>query len=444
MKHLPLVLIALLYSAGVWAQNFVGYSSDNYSGIHQALVNPALLVDSPRKIDINLVSVGASLATDYTPLTYSNISDIANSENLSGTDTNPKDDNRAWIYADILGPSFFFKLDKKSAIGFVSRLRALGDFENISGELLESAINGFPLISFSFSQEDLNFQTHPFAEFGLTYSRVVYDQDRLRLKAGATLKYLIGGGVAQGFSESLAGRYSLFTGNLSLDGDFAYQYALQDEVESLDDVISNGESGVGFDLGFVLDIKPKEWENSGFTRVPYKWRIGLAFNDLGSVTYGGAEDNRYSFDNIQIDGGEFEEDLEQALDGFEEETSIRDLSVSLPSSLRVTVDYHIMDNFFANLDIQQNLVSEDGPFARALNRATITPRWEARGIGVYLPLSLTEFAEGHAGLAVRLGPLFIGSHTLFNQIFHEDARIANAYVGLKIPINHKKIVPNSN
>lgn len=158
------------------------------------------------------------------------------------------------------------------------------------------------------------------------------------------------------------------------------------------------------------------------------------------MTYSGAQDNRYAFDSDEINSEDFEEDFDSAIELFIVEEAIRDLKVSLPSTLRLNVDYHITNNFFANLDIQQNLVSEDGPVARSLNRLTVTPRWQTRGIGVSVPISTSEFAEGSMGLAVRLGPLFVGSHTLFNQLFDDNARIANAYFGLKIPINHKKVV----
>lgn len=445
MKHLPLALALLLITGFASAQNFLGYSSDNYAGVHQVLVNPALLVDSKVKTDINLFSAAGSLSTDYADLSVSSISDILNAENLSDAGTTPKDDNRAWLYADVLGPSFAFKVSKKSAFALTTRVRALANFENINGELLESAINGFPDISYSFSQEDLNFQVHPFAEVGATYSRVLYDQDKFRVKGGVTVKYLLGGGVIQGFSDALNGRYSLFSGNVSLDGDFAFQTTLSGEdTESFDDI----QSSVGFDLGFVLDIKPKEWENSGFTQTPYKWRIGVALNDLGNITYSGVEDQRYVIDPNDpayqdIDGDTFEDDIEVALEPFLTTDDNRDLEVSIPSTLRLTVDYHIQDNFFANLDIQQNLVSEDGPTARSLNRLTLTPRWETRSIGVYVPISTSEFAEGSMGLGIRLGPLFLGSHTLFSQLFSDNARIANVYVGLKIPVNHKKIAPIS-
>lgn len=445
MKHLSLVLIAALYSTCAVAQSFVGFSSDNYSGVHQGIFNPAFLVDSKLKVDVNLISVGASFATDYTDLTLDNIQDILNAENLSDANTNPKDDNRVWLYADILGPSFFFKLNEKSAIGFTSRLRTLGNFENISGELLESAINGFPNISYSFSQENLSFQTHPFAEFGVSYSRVLYDEDRLRLKGGASIKYLLGGGVAQGFSESLAGRYSLFTGDVSFSGDFAYQLSYTEDQEILnpEDILSNAESGLAFDLGFVLDIRPKDWDNSGVTGNPYMFRVGVALTDLGRVTYS-VDDNRYAFDSSDIDGDQFEENIEDALNAFVAEESTRDLAVSLPSTLRVTVDYHITNNLFANLDVQQNLVSTSGPSSRALNRITFTPRLETGLIGLYLPISHNEFAGGAVGAGLRLGPLVVGSQTVISNLFSDNANLAHAYFGLKVPIKHKKIKPVSN
>ncbi|HFG0469967.1 hypothetical protein [Flavobacterium psychrophilum] len=62
-KFLLLFVFTSLFSAR--AQSYLGYYYDNYAGVQSVLYNPASIVDSRFKTDINLASVSGSVGNDY-------------------------------------------------------------------------------------------------------------------------------------------------------------------------------------------------------------------------------------------------------------------------------------------------------------------------------------------------------------------------------------------
>ena len=60
-----IVLVGLLGSTMGYTQSYVGHALDNYSGVHGILYNPANVVGTPMRTDINLFSVSAFAGSDY-------------------------------------------------------------------------------------------------------------------------------------------------------------------------------------------------------------------------------------------------------------------------------------------------------------------------------------------------------------------------------------------
>jgi len=59
-----LILSAFLLNTTMNAQSYIGYTLDNYSGIHGVTIKPANIVDSPFKADIIIVSASAFGGSD--------------------------------------------------------------------------------------------------------------------------------------------------------------------------------------------------------------------------------------------------------------------------------------------------------------------------------------------------------------------------------------------
>ncbi|TNJ45788.1 hypothetical protein KFZ70_10075 [Tamlana fucoidanivorans] len=58
MKRIPLLLILLIVST-VRSQSYIGFMGDNYNGVHNVINNPANIVSTPFKLDINLMGFNA-------------------------------------------------------------------------------------------------------------------------------------------------------------------------------------------------------------------------------------------------------------------------------------------------------------------------------------------------------------------------------------------------
>lgn len=116
------------------------------------------------------------------------------------------------------------------------------------------------------------------------------------------------------------------------------------------------------------------------------------------------------------------------------------LKMSLPAALRLNVDkkfsHGISVNLAAVLDASI-LVPGVTYRLHTLNYAVLTPRWEIKHVGFYLPLYINQYGKGLLGAAVRLGPLLLGLHSITFPFQHEFSQ-GGAYMSLIISHFKKK------
>ena len=122
MKAFPLFYL-LLFTTVASAQNYIGFLSDNYSGLHSITLNPANVTSSKFRSEINLVSVNATVNNDYVATGFSDLFD--DFDDIGDENLNPSDNNNFVVNAEVLGPSFMFNLSEKHSIGLMSRARAI-------------------------------------------------------------------------------------------------------------------------------------------------------------------------------------------------------------------------------------------------------------------------------------------------------------------------------
>src|SRR6188768_2465224 len=133
----PLLFLIILFSATyAKAQSYMGYIPDNYAGIQGVLFNPASIVDSRFKTDINLLSVSSSLNNDYYGLSLFDVAKSSYDVNEQGKRT-PSKNNGGIVYSDVMGPSFMFNIAPKHSIAIFTRARAVVNANDINGELYD-------------------------------------------------------------------------------------------------------------------------------------------------------------------------------------------------------------------------------------------------------------------------------------------------------------------
>jgi len=448
-KHIVIVL-ALFAFAISHAQSYIGLEADNYAGVHGLIFNPANVVDSRMQLDINLATVDGLFGTDYLDLNLSNATKLLSGEFEFDEDLDrfPKEDNKFLLNADIVGPSFMFNLSPKSSIGLITRVRAIMNVNNVNGELFENLADEFDLTQdFNFNMEETNTTTHVWGEVGLTYGRVLIDKEKNFLKGGVTLKHLVGAGIAQGNSNSINGDFNSVTNQFTSSGSLEYNTTLDpDDDYSFEDT----SSGFGMDLGLVYEFRPKFMnynpdEDDYRGKNKYKLKISASLTDIGSITYEDVETENYNL-NASFNGAtEFDKDFQELLDdNYTSTTTVEDVKVKLPTTLRLNADYSFSKNFFTSVNLVQSLNDKNEAYStRTLSMFSITPRYESKIFSLFMPISFNEYGSA-IGAGIRLGPLMIGSNSIITNLTSKEAKLANVYAGLKIPIYQRnKIKKNA-
>ncbi|MET0636660.1 MAG: DUF5723 family protein [Chitinophagaceae bacterium] len=469
MRTILFCSMLLLCVASASAQDFPDYQSGNYTGVNGVFFNPASIADSRYRWDFNLFSVNVSMANEKAAFSLSSTKDAFTGDKLvnqffstgSGTSTGIAN-------VTILGPSLMFNTGKKSTVALTTRGRIMINAENLDGELLNALINqDDPEGKFPYGvnpNRDMRSNFNAWTEFGVTYSRVLMDRGEHFLKTGVTARYLSGSSNAylnmnrfQGTlnQDPATGNFQISDASGRLQLGFSGANISDFDVEEL---TSFNNTGAGGDIGFVYEFRPDhekyKYGNSLSRRdlSKYKWRFGLAVLDIGKIKYD-LDPSRSADYQLDVSGAE-ELDLDEisntSLDELRDYFNAHpqfftqlpatgnNYSVSLPTSLHVDADYYINKGFYVNLDARLSMVNADKKLFNSQYYSTysLTPRYEGRAFGFYLPVSYNEVADLTAGVCLRFGPLFVGSGSALTALFG-DSKKADAYFGLRFGGLHK-------
>lgn len=453
------IFFSVLYLYSVWcfAQSYIGYDADNYSGIHGVLANPASMADSRLKVDINLVSVSVFGTTDYAEINYRKLirsaydNDVDFDADIDAIYIGRERKNSFIENIDVLGPSFMFTINKKHSVGLFSRARGLASFNDIDGayhEIYEDRGLDGRDTPFRVLDENSYGAAASWIEFGASYARVLKNEKQHFLKVGISIKHLR---PVHFLSYEFKENDTFFnfdpddSSNNRFEGGLKIQ--VSDNLDPDDNGVREGggytelkllkDTGFGLDLGLVYEYRPKFRKNISRNNVikqtkfrhinTYKLRMGVSLLDIGSMTYKSTTDESY-------DLGRFPDELNNPTTpiSFDE-----DLKVSLPANLRLDVDWAISKKFYLNTLTRLSLISSKKRQAvRYANQFTVSPRLETRWLSVFSPLSVTQYSGVQWGLGTRLGPIFLGSGNFLGSLFDNKTRAFDVYVGLKIPLFH--------
>ncbi len=449
MRKLFLTILLALCAVSVKSQSYIGFLTDNYSGVHGVINNPANIVDSRFKTDINLAGVSSFVGNDYYGVNFSDIFDD-DYEIEDDARAFPKDKNNLLGNIDVLGPAFMFNINERNSIAIYTRARAFFNVNDINGETLESLINDLDdNIDFNVIQGDAYGSANSWAEVGVTYARVLMNKEQHFLKGGITVKYLQGMGTAYATGTNLAVDFDANTttsnGTVTTTGEIAYGYS--ENLEDLDDVdieTISGASGVGADLGFVYEWRPEykkytSTDSKGKQFMPkdvnkYKLKFGLSLTDIGSVKYEGIEE-RYDF-NRTLTQNDFEDiDIDELERFYGTPTLVESEKAVLPTALHLNADWNINQRFYVNLNSDLSMTAKDKVNrSRVANTLSLTPRFESKWFSFYMPLSLMQHSGFNWGAGLRAGPLYIGSGSVLSVLISDETKAADVYVGLKVPV----------
>lgn len=501
MRKTFLTTLVILLTTIAWSQQMRGLINSNYAGIQGVLFNPANLADSRTKFDFNVVSFGIDANNNHvdvhTPYSqWKALRDVLPeryydqngvpifrnefvNEKLNGRKKN------FYASAEVTGPSFQFNLSDKSGFAFSNRTRAFVSLAGLNEDLLKIFLEDMDTVQPGYTplqnqdryigqrnqQKAMGFGASAWQEFNLSYARVLLQDKEHFLKAGVTLKYLIGLGAANIYVNDLdyelVARDSIHIYSADMGVSYVSETYFDNPDLRLNDMLGQNKLGRGFgvDLGVVYEYRPdykkyryrmdrKTHEDRSESK--YLFKIGASINDFGSITYDVPDvltritvnSNSLvkwsNFNSIQKLGGTTDADS-FVYDLFSNSDSVNRFKSKLPTSLNLNFDYKIQDNFYVGGSYVQSLRTAKVQGVKKQNVVALTGRYEKRWFGASVSVIGGNFYHPvHFGAMIRAGAVYIGTDHLGGILGAKKTDGASLYAGLRWPIHYNRIKDSDN
>ncbi len=486
MRKITLLFAMLLSMQLATAQLHMGLHSDNYAGIYNLNFQPADIVDSRYRFDMNIFQMEFTLANNYIGLKkealllidadgqYTAFNDTAFSDNFLHENLNGKV-KKMYLQSNMLLPfSFYFQFGKKmkNAFAFSSRLRFNTNIDGVEEGFateIYSGLNKPNLLNVDFQNKNLSIQSAAWSEIGLTYGREIIDMGEHYVKGALSLKLNQGFYSLYAYSDNLNARFPTDSTASVQKSDLSY--GASTNIYDFADNPQNPQANftfrpnIGADLGFVYEWRPGldeyKYEMDGDPNVldrkknKYKLKASLSFTDMGFVTFKRSPHSKVisaDFNDVTTNelGGLVDRIRTDGLKAIETNfnNSPSNLgtisnpsgdiySMRLPFKINVMADYHIWKGFYVNATASMApTFKKDEQKTIGISQYSLTPRYEHRWAGVQIPMSIDGTGRGHVGLGLRAGPLVFGTNDMIPLLAGENYNIygVNFYFGARIPI----------
>lgn len=218
--------------------------------------------------------------------------------------------------------------------------------------------------------------------------------------------------------------------------------------------------GLGADFGLIYEFRPNYAENKYMMdgaesddpkATLYKVRLSVSLLDMGSIKFQDACSVR-AYDlavaDKQLAFKDFEKGriidnafglAEQKL-GLTSSQSLDNFKTGLPTAFQINADWHVKNKFFVNLAAMRNMRPADVVSMNQPSWVALTPRLEGAEASLSIPIVYINGAFV-PGVALRLGPLTVGSDNLLGSISKNgqfSPRGADIYVGLSFSGKRRK------
>lgn len=456
----PRFFLVLLLAQGTTAlsQNYQAVNGSFFAGSLGVGNNPASIVNTPFPWDITLFGLQEKHSTNaVTILNYSLLSPPSKSQYLftSGDYKRFGDVN---FNVNLL--NMRFALNRTSAVAFGMNVRGYSRLKTSKYNFIDTLHSTREFFNLGNSNMSMSGDvvSSSWVELFATYAQTVWDRPFDRLNAGITLKVSRGlSGAHARVADVRASRqvhdeeiyYQFNSGQAQYGYSANYDKWLRDRSTgaNLRDFLSYTNGGASMELGVEYLIKTPglpSWDED--TYFDYDWKIGVSLLDLGFNQYkygvnsrlvtGMREDVPDSLFDQKLNGAEdfagFNDSLAQIVQGM---GSLRgNFNIINPARLVINVDHYLFDAFYINGDLSINL----SPLARKklyvtdLSLLTVTPRWETRNLGFYLPVTVNAEGKLWLGGAFKLGPLLLGLHNWANLFSKNKMQNGGGYLALVI------------
>ncbi len=479
MKKIIVILIlsTALFGRNTSAQTLNGMATGNYAGIAGLNFNPASIVDSRLKFDLNIASGQVYFYNNFLdakPLLFARrmLQDDPYNSSFAAVKNDlmkpiappPGGVVRARQNSEFQLPlSFMLTTGKRSAIALNLRNRYELTVDNLNPltaqmfyeELNEPKLFGVAMNNNGFTNNFMNWQ-----EVGFTYGRVLMNANKHFIKAAVTAKWLGGNAASYIHADELSVTFKDPATLSMYSPRMEYARTIRADVDLFTrrGLFSSLEAqSVGWDLGFVYEFRGRignfkytdeDYQNRlRRDKNKYTLRLGIALNDIGRLEYDrlpltrdhSANISNWNFSGVKANNlREWDTAYSKQVNYIAGADST--FSVRLPTGFIANADLHLFGGFYINAALQrrvENIGKEATTSLFSPEWFAITPRFEGRHFGLYIPL-LIRNNTSQVGATVRLGPLYIGSNNLMALIQNPLVPSADVHAGFRIPIGFGK------
>ncbi len=460
MKNGLLFLVAVVLLQSATAQRYYGISNSNYAGINGLYINPAKISDNRLKADIQLFSGNAMLNQNYGYVPkFKNITQsFFDNKDLTFTNSNRKDNIGFDVLVELRGPSFMFQLNKKSAIGLLTRARIVGSGRGISNNLFTLINDGVKDLKLAngteFNSGKVNIGINSFSETGIVYGRELMNNGQHFLKGGLTVKKYNGIDFSSiRFNDFRVKLIDTSISRVEFQGGIeASKSFTNDNFDNISpgNIFSGGKgSGVGFGVGFEYEMRDGDPISTARYENKYKFKLGVSIQDIGSMKYKSTVDQENYSINMngpkvvsRVDTANLEfEDVTTYFKTIPGVTAVKNnnaTKVKAPTTVTLYGDVRLSNHVYLNALFVGGLVGDKTAGTRMPFQAVVTPRFESKVFDFGLPIAYNGLSKDvKAGLGLRIGFLFLGSDDIISNMIGK-VRGANAYVGLRVGFPYRK------
>ena len=450
----------LLFSAGSnIAQNYQAIQGSSYAGSLGVHDNPATIVNTPFKWDVTLFGAQVKSSTNaFTIHDYSILSSPAKSR----YEVNSGEYSRyAKLNANINLFNARIAFGRRKAIAFGVNFKSYSNLSTSNYNYSDTVKNTGDF--FKINQDNNNFSgnflSSSWFEFYGSYAATITDDGRGRLNGGITLK--LSRGISGAYLKLNNLQYSNSVQNNTILYDISganFQYGYSSNYDrwlkgntnnqNVNNFLAFTEGGAAIDAGLEYIVKSQDPTSYGDNEsyFDYDWKFGLSFLDIGGNQYKYGIQSRYAINvkaninNLVLDQ-KFDSTI-KSVKTFNDSlnTVIGQLgapagkfTILNPMRIVINADRYIADAFYINASLSINIPTsflKKYLAVKELNFISVTPRWETKRLGFYLPITINNENQFWIGGAVKLGPLLFGIHNWANIFSKTRMQNGGGYIAL--------------
>jgi hypothetical protein len=458
------LLVGLIFSLSCRAQDYHAIEGSPYAGAIGAANNPASIVNVAYPWDITLFSLEEKNTTNAIKL-----SDFGylTKDTIRYTWNNGRFARYAAFNFNMHLLNVRLALGRNQAICFGANIRGYGAVRTgpaFYNDTLKNMNEFFNLNEGTVYNG--NMVTSSWAEGFVTYARTLLDNAYGRLNGGVTLKGMRG--ISGAYAQLNAGSvdrtiatgstltiYDLAAGSgrYGYSSNYDYWKKGQSAIQNLKDFLGHTKPGAAVDMGVEYLVKPQTVTvyGEGDSYYDYDWKIGVSLLDIGFNQYVYGSQSRVlgdprtdvtdsalnqKFLRISTVAG-FNDSMATIVNAFN--SIAGEFKIWNPARLVINVDRPLPDHFAINTNVTVNLGGSNRGnrfFTREITLLSVTPRWEVKRLGAYLPVQVTTDGRVWVGGAFKAGPLLMGIDN-WADLFTKT-RMANGGIYLALVIRPGK------